>query len=358
MADQEPLETTSQDAEQLPERIRVHALAKLLGVTSKRVLAKLTELGADARSAQSNVDRAVAESVRDALVTVEADAEQPAAQAEAPASAQPPAPADEAPAPAAAEQAVPAPEARTETPFTGTGVIFSAPDVVSATQPSTGASAAPPTQLFTHSVRPEPEPVAPTVFESAAVVQAPLFLPPDAAAAEAARRQRRAEREARRTEEAAPEPVETAPEPVEDETEAGEDETESADQQGDADGQPRRRRRGRRGRGRGRGEQQSDGDGDGEESESDTETEDESAPETTEAAEAESGETAEGEDEDGVPEGSSRRRRRGGSRHVGGGARPGQHVLEGAFRPVELRKLQRRSGQTGFLGEGRPDSGE
>ncbi|MEU2123882.1 translation initiation factor IF-2 N-terminal domain-containing protein [Nocardia niwae] len=81
MADQEPLDTTSQDAEQLPERIRVHALAKLLGVTSKRILAKLTEMGADARSAQSNVDRAVAESVRDALVTVEADAaaEQPAA---------------------------------------------------------------------------------------------------------------------------------------------------------------------------------------------------------------------------------------------------------------------------------------
>ncbi|MBF6338358.1 translation initiation factor IF-2 N-terminal domain-containing protein [Nocardia abscessus] len=318
MADQEPLETTSQDAEQLPERIRVHALAKLLGVTSKRILAKLTELGADARSAQSNVDRAVAESVRDALVTVEADAEQPAAQAEAPAPAQPPEPADEAPAPAAAEQAKPAPEARTETPFTGVGVIFSAPDVVSATQPSPGAAAAPPTQLFTHSVRPEPEPVAPAVFESAAVVQAPLFLPPDAAAAEAARRQRRAEREARRTEETTHEPAVAAPEPVEDETEIVEDETESADQQSDADGQPRRRRRGRRGRGRGRGEQQSDGDGD-EESESEAETEDESAPDTTEAAEApESGETAEGEDEDGVPEGSSRRRRRRRRRKVAG----------------------------------------
>ncbi|WP_157171799.1 translation initiation factor IF-2 N-terminal domain-containing protein, partial [Nocardia higoensis] len=66
MADQEPLDTTSQDADQLPERIRVHALAKRLGVTSKRILAKLSELGAEARSVQSNVDRAVAESVRDA----------------------------------------------------------------------------------------------------------------------------------------------------------------------------------------------------------------------------------------------------------------------------------------------------
>uniref|UniRef100_UPI002457F8EB translation initiation factor IF-2 N-terminal domain-containing protein n=1 Tax=Nocardia cyriacigeorgica TaxID=135487 RepID=UPI002457F8EB len=78
MADQEPLDTTSQDADQLPERIRVHALAKRLGVTSKRILAKLGELGSDARSPQSNVERAVAESVRDALATPEAEPGGPA----------------------------------------------------------------------------------------------------------------------------------------------------------------------------------------------------------------------------------------------------------------------------------------
>ncbi|WP_063022621.1 translation initiation factor IF-2 N-terminal domain-containing protein [Nocardia niwae] len=312
MADQEPLDTTSQDAEQLPERIRVHALAKLLGVTSKRILAKLTEMGADARSAQSNVDRAVAESVRDALVTVEADA-----AAEQPAAGQAPAPAAE-PAADATTQAAPAqqPEppraAQTDAPYTGAGVIFSAPDVASSTQqPSTGAAATH-TQLFTHSERPEAEPVAPAVFEAAAVVQAPLFLPPDAAAAEQARRQRRAEREARRTEE-------RAPEPVEDETEVAEDEREASDdQQGDAEGQPRRRRRGRRGRGRGRGEQQSEADGDDEDAETETETEDESAPAAAEPAEAESAETGEGEDEDGVPEGASRRRRRRRRRKVAG----------------------------------------
>ncbi|MEU6189791.1 translation initiation factor IF-2 N-terminal domain-containing protein [Nocardia sp. NPDC047038] len=327
MADQEPLETTSQDAEQLPERIRVHALAKLLGVTSKRILAKLTEMGADARSAQSNVDRAVAESVRDALVTVEADAaaEQPAAgtgDASVPAQpeegAPPRAPVAEQPAPEqptpAAERPAPAtepPASAGDVPFSGAGVIFSAPDTVSTAQPPLSAPANH-THLFTHSVRPEPEPVAPAVFESAAVVQAPLFLSPDAAAAEEARKQRRAERAGRRADE-------QAPEPVEDETEVTEDERESSDQHGDAD-QPRRRRRGRRGRGRGRGEQQSDGDGEGE----DTETDDESAPAAAESAEAtdaaESAETAEGEgeDEDGVPEGSSRRRRRRRRRKVAG----------------------------------------
>ncbi|MGK8553031.1 translation initiation factor IF-2 N-terminal domain-containing protein [Nocardia gipuzkoensis] len=318
MADQEPLETTSQDAEQLPERIRVHALAKLLGVTSKRILAKLTEMGADARSAQSNVDRAVAESVRDALVPAQTDA--------APEAQEPPAPerttAEPAgtgtaqttePAQETAEPPEPAPQPQAATPFAAAGVIFSAPEVLSAEQHAPiGGAAHQPTQLFTHSVQQEPEPVAPMVFESAAVVQAPLFLSPDAAAAEEARKRRRAEREARRAEE-------SAPEPAEDETEVAEDERESSDQQGDAEGQPRRRRRGRRGRGRGRGEQQSEADNEGEETES--ETEDESAAETTEPAEAaESADTgaAESEDEEGLPEGSSRRRRRRRRRKVAG----------------------------------------
>ncbi|WP_454199710.1 translation initiation factor IF-2 N-terminal domain-containing protein [Nocardia sp. Marseille-Q1738] len=322
MAEQEPLETTSQDAEQLPERIRVHALAKLLGVTSKRILAKLTEMGADARSAQSNVDRAVAESVRDALAPVEADAapEQEASPAPAHTTAEP---SDAGTArstetgPEVTEPPEPAPQPKAEAPFAAAGVLFSAPEVVSPGQPApTGDMAHQPTQLFTHLVRQEPEPVAPVVFESAAVVQAPLFLPPDAGAAEEARRRRRAERETRRAEETAPEPAE----PAEDETEVAEDERESSDQQGDAEGQPRRRRRGRRGRGRGRGEQQSDADNEGEETDSD-DTEDESAAETTEPTEAaESAETgtAESEDEEDVPEGSSRRRRRRRRRKVAG----------------------------------------
>ncbi|MGQ4596518.1 translation initiation factor IF-2 N-terminal domain-containing protein [Nocardia sp. R6R-6] len=380
MADQEPLETTSQDAEQLPERIRVHALAKLLGVTSKRILAKLTELGSDARSAQSNVPRAVAESVRDALAAGETDAaagqaEAPArpptadasavtaqptetapaaaepvpahiAAAPAPAEAEPvetalaetapaetesaetapavteTAPAEPVPAPAATETAPaqpsePAVRTRTDAPFAAAGVIFSAPDMVSPGRHAPTADAEhQPTQLFTHSVQQQPQPVAPPVFESAAAVQAPLFLPPDAAAADEARRQRRAEREAEREARRAEETP--APEPAEDETEVGGDEPDSSDQQEDAEGQPRRRRRGRRGRGRGRGEQQSEADLEGEEHES--ETEDESTAETTESDEAaESAETTgEAEDEDGVPEGASRRRRRRRRRKVAG----------------------------------------
>ncbi|WP_330253215.1 ribonuclease E/G [Nocardia sp. NBC_00565] len=309
MADQEPLETTSQDAEQLPDRIRVHALAKRLGVTSKRILAKLTELGADARSAQSNVDRAVAESVRDALVTPEPDAAASSApEVAAPAEEQPPA---EVQPPAVKEP----------------GPIFSAPDPVidqSGSRPVGEQPAAhqPSVQLFTHLVTQEPHVAAPVVFEAPAAVSAPLFLPPDAAAAEQARRQRRAERDTRRTEEP---PVE-AVEAVEEEAETTEDEPDSTEQQGDAD-QPRRRRRGRRGRGRGRGEQHSESDSDGDDS--DESTEDEQPAERSKAARnGTAGDTAEStdtaadsdneDDESDLPEGSSRRRRRRRRRKVAG----------------------------------------
>ncbi|MEU7632287.1 translation initiation factor IF-2 N-terminal domain-containing protein [Nocardia sp. NPDC049220] len=318
MADKEPLEPTSQDAEQLPERIRVHALAKLLGVTSKRILAKLTELGADARSAQSNVDRVVAESVRDAL----GSGEEAAAPGEVTSAQKGTAeqagdiarPSDIEPVSVVPEQQEPVRQPRAEKgPVSGPGVVFSALDAPSpGHQPEvTSGPAHQPSSLFTHPVRQNPEVAAPAAFESAAVVQTPLFLPPDAQAAEQARKQRRAEREARRTEQPTPEPAE------EDVTEVTEDDGESLDQQSDADGQPRRRRRGRRGRGRGRGEQSSDGD----ETDTESDTEDEHAAESAEQAEStESGETAtsESDDEDGGPEGSTRRRRRRRRRKVAG----------------------------------------
>ncbi|MFE9323885.1 translation initiation factor IF-2 N-terminal domain-containing protein [Nocardia sp. NPDC052278] len=324
MADQEPLTTTSQDAEQLPERIRVHALAKRLGVTSKRILAKLAELGADARSAQSNVDRAVAESVRDALGTVESEVVEPEA----------PETAAQEPVAAEPEPVAPEPVAAKREP----GPIFSAPDQAidqSESLPSGEQPAAhqPSVQLFTHSVPQEPHVATPVVFEAAASVAAPLFLPPDAAAAEEARRRRRAERDSRRAEEPAVETVEearrqrraerdsrraeeSAVETVEEEPETTEDE--STEQQGEAD-QPRRRRRGRRGRGRGRGEQHADAESEGDDTEATDEgAEDEQAAVKSEA-EAEPGEDTETEDdESGVPEGSSRRRRRRRRRKVAG----------------------------------------
>ena len=54
-------------AEELPDRLRVHSLARALGTTSKRVLDALTKLDGRSRSAQSSVDQAEAMRVRDLL---------------------------------------------------------------------------------------------------------------------------------------------------------------------------------------------------------------------------------------------------------------------------------------------------
>ena len=58
----------SESAEEFPSKLRVHALARFLGLTSRQVLAHLANLGVQTRSPQSSVDRdlakAVAERVR------------------------------------------------------------------------------------------------------------------------------------------------------------------------------------------------------------------------------------------------------------------------------------------------------
>ncbi|TLF73968.1 translation initiation factor IF-2 N-terminal domain-containing protein [Nocardia cyriacigeorgica] len=308
MADQEPLDTTSQDADQLPERIRVHALAKRLGVTSKRILAKLGELGSDARSPQSNVERAVAESVRDALATPETEQ----------AAAEPPAADSRQTAEAPAEQAVSA-AAEPDQPVTAETQATPAADLF-----STAPAFSPPGGLFASPVQEEPPVVEPVVFESA-VVAAPLFLSPDAAAAEELRKKRRrVEPEAPRADEA---PAQA--EDVEDETTDEQDGTE----QSESDDQPRRRRRGRRGRGRGRGEQHADSDDEPDTDEraardkdgardkdeapaQDASPADESESEDTKQAGSDAAESAD-DGEDGA-EGSTRRRRRRRRRKVAG----------------------------------------
>ncbi|MEO8813640.1 MAG: Rne/Rng family ribonuclease [Mycobacterium sp.] len=65
---------------ELPDRLRVHSLARVLGTTSKRVLDALIELDGRARSAHSSVDRVDAVRVRDLLGTAElaVGVEQPA----------------------------------------------------------------------------------------------------------------------------------------------------------------------------------------------------------------------------------------------------------------------------------------
>ncbi|SBS79468.1 Ribonuclease, Rne/Rng family [uncultured Mycobacterium sp.] len=178
----------------LPERLRVHSLARVLGTTSRRVLDALSELDGRSRSPHSSVDRTDAVRVRDVLAASPEDsADEPAAQ--------------EAPAPVA-----PVLEIDTE---------------AAETREAADASEEPESRL---------------ILETAPAEQAaymPLFVAPQPVEAE-----RRAVRAARDDED-------------DDEDDEDEDDESSAETDGDQSERPanRRRRRGRRGRGRGRGEQ-------------------------------------------------------------------------------------------------------
>lgn len=74
MVDGAPTADPSEESprpEELPDRLRVHSLARTLGTTSKRVLDALSELDGRIRSAHSTVDRDDAVRVRDLLAAAE-----------------------------------------------------------------------------------------------------------------------------------------------------------------------------------------------------------------------------------------------------------------------------------------------
>ncbi|MBA8963978.1 translation initiation factor IF-2 N-terminal domain-containing protein [Rhodococcus opacus] len=344
----------------LPEKIRVHALAKLLGVTSKQVLAEAAALGTELRSAQSSLQRDVAERVHAAFTAAQNAPTEPPAAAE---------PAAETPA-AEPVAETPAAEPVAETPAAEPAVEV-APEPVAAADVEEAAVEQTPAPAVPAEETPAQEPVAeeaavserdlgrdlfttasyqveapaaePAVETPPAVSQVPLFLQPDLAAVETPPRRRRSRRDA-----GTPEPTTEQPPVVEshDEvpetakaTDTGTAETETDESDVDGD-QPRRRRRGRRGRGRGRGEQQNEQDTDtdtegpeAEESaresareekvaetparelEEKPKKESEEKPAEAEQAEAESGDEEAGE---GDSDGSSRRRRRRRRRKSGG----------------------------------------
>ncbi len=73
----------SSQPEDLPERLRVHSLARVLGTTSKQVLDALIELDGRIRSAHSTVERVDAVRVRDLLAGASAAVAAPVTTAEA-----------------------------------------------------------------------------------------------------------------------------------------------------------------------------------------------------------------------------------------------------------------------------------
>lgn len=204
----------SEPAEEFPTKLRVHALARILGLTSRQVLAHLAELGWQSRSAQSSVERdvarAVAERVRNHVPADEsAVAEQNAPQSGAPTSDAP------------------------------------APDT-----PRESSAGDQPASLFSAAEAASHDPV-PAVGDAAT---GPLFLPPAEQAAAPSRADTRTASVTADTEQTDGDQTD------------GDTDTDGEDASS-GDGRSRRRRRGRRGRGRGRGDQgdhadRDDADGD------------------------------------------------------------------------------------------------
>ncbi|GAA0531671.1 hypothetical protein GCM10011581_16010 [Saccharopolyspora subtropica] len=243
---------------ELPAKLRVHALAKLLGSSSREIITTLESLGEPVRSAQSNITRDVALQVVQSLhpeLLTEAEADEATAE-------------ETADQPAATDQ-----PASTDQPA-------GAPSV-----PAADFTPAPVER------EPEPGPSAPATTGLTPVFAAPeaMFLAPQP---QQVRPAPKAEPEA----EAQPEPAEAEPA----EQAAGEDESEPSGR--------RRRRRGRRGRGRGRGaeaEQQG-----GEEQPAEETTEERAEAATEEAAEQAAEETTDEQPAAAEVEVTSTRRRR------------------------------------------------
>ncbi|GAA2790443.1 Rne/Rng family ribonuclease [Mycolicibacterium pallens] len=239
----------------LPERLRVHSLARVLGTTSRRVLDALSELDGRTRSPHSSVDRTDAVRVRDVLAA--------------------------------------SPEVSAEEPVEAAAVV--AGDTTAAEPESTDVAETPETPETAE--EPESRLILETTTSVETVEQSafmPLFVAPQPVEAEPKHRK------------------------VEDDDEAeddDEDDEATAESDDDQSERPanRRRRRGRRGRGRGRGEQggpEGEGGDDAERAEGD---------ETAESGDESDSDDEDSDDESSTGEGATRRRRRRRRRKTGGG---------------------------------------
>jgi ribonuclease E len=224
---------------QLPDRLRVHALAKLLSRSSREVLDTLAGLGEQVRSPQSSLDRAAAIRVGEALLgpaeparTAET-AEEPAADTEKPA-------------------AEPEPGS-TDVP--GLAPVFAAPAPVFLPPAAPPAKAAPPAPARAEE-KPAPEPSAETSAEAETETDADADFGEDDANRRRRRRGRRGRGRGKGGEDNADNETTDSAEDEQkpgnaDEAEDADTDAEDSDDAGGEEGGNRRRRRRRRRKGAG-----------------------------------------------------------------------------------------------------------
>ncbi|TLM74113.1 translation initiation factor IF-2 [Pseudarthrobacter sp. NamB4] len=123
-------------------KVRVHELAKELGITSKDAVTKLQELGEFVRSASSTIEAPVVRKLRNAFPDAAAKASAPAAAPKAPAPAAEARPSTPAPGPAAPK--APAPKAQAPAPAAPAAPSQpAAPAAPAASTPAAPAASAP-----------------------------------------------------------------------------------------------------------------------------------------------------------------------------------------------------------------------
>jgi ribonuclease E len=293
----------SSSAQEFPHKMRVHALARLLGLSSREVLVHLADMGIAARSPQSSIVRSTAIAVRDKIAAGEdaepadseatADAPEPEASQSEPPESQP----AEAPAPDAHEQM---PMAEGQTPA-------AEPEIAAAESAAPAAETAPvvsPVVEIPPVVEPPLEAQSPSETEPVAEATPPAETEPatEQTPARAPRVRRKKAAETPNLFSAAEEETPIAVDRPSSTEHAGSPlflsaqpaapayaDQESDDTDGDADSDDddsgsRRRRRGRRGRGRGRGENAA-ADGTDEDAfvDADTREQDAEAPDTSDS---------------------------------------------------------------------------
>ena len=296
-------------AEEFPSRLRVHALARILGMTSREVLAHLAELGAEIRSAQSSVDRELAQAVADrvrhhvevddaSLAAVDATStETPPTAPETPPTAPESAPTARESAPTARESA---PTARESAPTAPESAPTAPEDAPTAPEDVPTAPKSTPTALEDAPTAPDPTPETavtaadrgpetPSLFSAAsaqydhpiagdvpALAAGPLFLQPQAPEPSAERTRDTSARAGSASSVNQGADTKGGGTTRGGDTKGGEEQNADDNSADDTDGHDnagkdsgddtesnrnRRRRRGRRGRGRGRGEQGADDQG-------------------------------------------------------------------------------------------------
>ncbi|PHV64581.1 Rne/Rng family ribonuclease [Williamsia muralis] len=294
MADtQSPDELNSTgSAQEFPHKLRVHALARILGLSSREVLAHLAELGIAARSPQSSIVRSTAIAVRDRInppadESVEGD-DAITAGADSPLADPQPVEAEQSAEVSAARVAEP--ESENVAPPVDSEVA------AAATAPSEDAPAeAEPADKAPESVPRERS--IPSLF-SAVEEEQPRHTPTTSAGAGAGSPLFLS------AEQSAP-----IPQSTKDSVDADAD-TDTDDSDDESESGSRKRRRGRRGRGRGRGDQAGGDFGDDDSDTDATDSAGEPARETQDGASADSDDAPDTDDEAAKPETRSGNRRK------------------------------------------------